>query len=92
MSTWRHSPGDTYLPMQCQAWMNESGHGFHYSRLGEPTRHEAAVKVGLRALGSDDFNIGVIRRGRLVAILWMGEVVDDDPALMDEIAGQVGLR
>jgi hypothetical protein len=88
---WTGQPSDQYVPIACSAWMNESGHGFHYSALGPATSHARAIKRGLDQQGSDDFNVGVIRRGRLVATLWMHEVVDDDPAVLADAADQLGL-
>lgn len=45
-----------------------------------------AMTWGLNNLNrSDDFNIGEWRKGRLAAISWMGEHVDDDAELMAAI-------
>lgn len=53
---------------------------------------EAAWRKGLRELDrSDDFNLGVIRDGELVALLWHDEVIETDPAEIARIAEECGL-
>ena len=56
-----------------------------------PTR-DLAIKHGLKVRGSDDFNIGVINRGKLVSLDWMEKMVDADPSILAAINEQVGLR
>lgn len=53
---------------------------------------EAAIKHGLRERGSDDFNIGVLERGRLVSLDWMYENIDADDVRLRRISDQIGLR
>jgi len=53
---------------------------------------DLAIRRGFKARGSDDFNIGVLREGKLVSVDWMEKPVDTDPALMAEIAKQIGLE
>lgn len=91
---WQHQPGDRYVCIAMWIVGNPEA-GFHTERCYyAPSQGsiEQAWRKGLRELDrSDDFNVGVIRDGKLVAILWQDEVVDDEPALMAEIAEQVGL-
>lgn len=49
----------------------------------------AAVRHGLKTRDSDDFNIGVLRNGRLAQFCWMDEVLDYP---LGEIADQIGLK
>lgn len=60
-----------YVVIQQKLWMNEHGHGCDY--IWDSTRHRtrtAALKAGWRELGHDDFNIGTLEDGRLVAFGW----------------------
>lgn len=80
-----------FIVIHCEAWMNAHGHGFnYYAPSGRRHRlHVAAVREGLRTRGSDDFQIGRLDRGRLTALMWMDEVVDDEPGVLAEVAAQV---
>lgn len=82
-----------YAVIICRAWMNEAGYGFHYTmpsgRLGS---HAAAVREGLRAAESDDFNIGKFQDGRLVDLLWMNESVGEPPDVLAEVARAIGVK
>lgn len=51
-----------------------------------------AISHGFTLGRSDDFNIGVLERGRLVSVDWMEKPVDTDPSIVQGIAEQVGLR
>lgn len=56
----------------CQrAWMNEYGSGvnFLWDQIQFGSRH-LALTHGYRMTGTDDFNIGTLRDGRLVAFGW----------------------
>ena len=55
-----------------------------------PTRADA-ISAGFRLRGSDDFNIGILRHGRLVELAWMDERIDEDQDTLDKIAAQLGL-
>ncbi|TXH48867.1 MAG: antitoxin [Desulfurellales bacterium] len=50
-----------------------------------------AIKDGFKIRESDDFNIGVVKNGKLTSIDWMEQVVDTEPKLMKKIANQIGL-
>lgn len=45
-----------------------------------------AKRAGLREFGHDDFNIAKVRNGVLLAWTWMGEVIDETPESLAEIA------
>jgi hypothetical protein len=70
-----------------EAWSTQ------YSWDGQ--RHDtrqAAIDAGLRGLGHDDFNVGTVEDGRLVAFGW--DQYDFAPAAgydLDEIGRQIGL-
>lgn len=77
--TWQHRDGDTYVVICTSIVGNpeagyDSVHDVHPKRWA---RREQAERFGFTLGRSDDFNIGAIRNGKLAAILWMGEVVDD---------------
>lgn len=89
---WQHRDGDRYLPIRLRIWLNETGHGTWYTVLdGASRQHERAIRRGLAAEGTDDFQIGVLRGDRLVAMLWMHDLVDDDAATLAEVAEQIGV-
>ena len=50
------------------------------------SKREGAKHHGFRIRGSDDFNIGVLKDGKLVSLDWMDNVVDSDPATLAEVA------
>ena len=63
-------------------------YGFDGERFAD---RKAAIRHGLKIRESDDFNIGVLKRGKIVSVDWMEEPVDTDPALLAEISQQIGL-
>jgi len=78
--TWKHRNGDRYVAVFGDWWGNpEQGYHHEWSLLGGYDTHAGAKRTGLREQGSDDFNIAVVRDHKVVATLWMDEVVDDDP-------------
>jgi hypothetical protein len=92
---WQHQPGDRYVLMAPTVITNDECTDFETVwEAWVPTQRsvERAIHRGLRELNrSDDFNIGVLRDGVLVALLWMDEVVDDDPPYLAEVAEAAGL-
>ena len=61
-----------------------------YSWDGEKFEdRKVAISHGLKTRGSDDFNIGVLKNGRLAQFCWMDEVLDFPLA---EIADQIGIK
>lgn len=89
---WEVLPGDRFLPFQTSAWMNEHDCGFHYSVLEQATSLPRAIKRGLATNGSDDFNIGVIRDGRMVAILWMERELNEEAEVIHRIGHELGVH
>lgn len=70
--------------------------GFHASWYWDGTYFDHrpdAIARGFKNRGSDDFNVGVLdcHTGRLVAIDWMHERVDDDPVVLAEVNEALGL-
>lgn len=91
---WKHKPGDVYLHL-VSTWFGNPTDGFDSAWGAGPERYAdraEAWRAGFRILDrSDDFNLGVIRNGRFVALLWSDEVVDDDPDVLATIASKAGL-
>lgn len=83
---WKHRKGDTYAVLFGPPQGNpEQGFWFDYRWLSaELQTHAQAVREGFKVQGSDDFNIGAIRDGKLAAVLWMHEVCDDAPDVLAE--------
>lgn len=52
---------------------------------------QSAISHGLTIGRSDDFNIGVLRDGKLISLDWMDRTVDADPAELEIIAKSAGL-
>lgn len=52
---------------------------------------ESAIRHGFELGRSDDFNIGVLRDGKLVSVDWMHKTVDAAPELMAEISKDIGV-
>lgn len=92
---WRHRFGDVYRFVSASIVGNPD-FGFSTTYYVSPEEHRTLA--GARREGfeehdvSDDFNIGVWRGGRLVALTWMGEVTDDDPELMARIESEGFVR
>lgn len=92
---WKHKRGDRYVLVAPSIVGNpEQGYWHEYYRHpGDYPTITAARQAGFRELDrSDDFNIYAVRGGYLAAVLWMHEVVDDDPDLLAEVAPKVGLK
>jgi len=84
---------EKYIVVVGRAWCNSEGAGIEYnSDLVMHETRKAAIDDGFDCTGSDDFNIGVVRDGKLVSLDWMNEVVDSEPALLNEIAEQICLE
>lgn len=67
----------------------ETVYGFDGQRFRE---RRAAISHGFTKRRSDDFNIGVIKDGRLISLDWMEKPVDTAPEVLCPIAEQVGFR
>lgn len=79
----------------CGQFYGNPEHGYEllYNFDGEWFRsRKAAIRHGLKVRGSDDFNIGVVKRGKLISIDWMTEVVDSDETTLANVQEQIGYR
>lgn len=77
----RQIVGTSLSDLRCETYWDGE---FHAKR-------QAAKKAGWKERGSDDFNIGVVRDGRLVSVDWMDEPLGESA---DELAGieeEIGL-
>lgn len=54
-------------------------------------KRQAAKKAGWKERGSDDFNIGVVRDGRLVSVDWMDEPLGEGADQLAAIEEEIGL-
>ena len=86
---WQHRPGDRYQVIFAEFVGNWDLERWPVG--AECSTIAAAIKIGLHERGSDDFNIGAIRDGRLAAVLWMDEIVDDGIDVLDQVAIATGL-
>lgn len=84
---------DKFIVIVARAWCNSDGVGIDYSSdlVMHETRGIAAYE-GISSVDSDDFNIGVVREGRLVSLDWMDDVVESDPVVLSRIAEKIGLE
>ncbi len=54
--------------------------------------HKAdAVSNGFELTGSDDFNVGFVRNGRLESLWWMDKNLSEDKATLDGIGREIVL-
>lgn len=82
---WQHKRGDRYAAVRSYPQGNpEQGYWWSHWWDSEWTTFTKAKREGFKAASSDDFNILVERGGRIVAVLWMDEVVDTDQEVLDE--------
>ena len=51
-----------------------------------------AVTNGFEATGSDDFNVGVVKDGRLMSVWWMDNQIQDQPGEIEAIGREIGLE
>ena len=51
---------------------------------------ELAVNHGFRTVRCDDFNVGMVRDGRLVSLWWMDKVISEDEGTLDGIGRECG--
>ena len=54
------------------------------------TDKAAAIANGFEAVGCDDFNIGVVRKGRLVSIWWMDSQISEEDEALARIGRECG--
>lgn len=84
--TWTHREGDSYTPVFGPIVGNIDYWERDWRAIGEPSPNlDAAIKAGLKAMDSDDFNIAVRQNGRVVALLWMHEDMGEEPGVLSEV-------
>lgn len=80
----------------CQQIVGGSDHGGFETIYGCDGRRfrsrERAKAHGFQVRESDDFNIAVLKRGRLVSFDWMDKPVGEDAATLAVIAEQIGVK
>jgi hypothetical protein len=87
------SKTDTYVTIVSHAVGNDrDGFRVAYDWDGRTFKDKAAaIENGFEAIGCDDFNIGVVRKGRLASFWWMGEQISAPPETLAEIGRECGL-
>ena len=91
ISWWLHQPGDKYIPVFGD-WVGGDPFEHIWSKLDNAyIGLSAAIKAGFRKQGSDDFNVVVLRKGHVVALLWMEEILDESPDVLHDLE-QVVMR
>lgn len=78
VNRFKEGPGIRFLVI-CQSIVGNPQDGYRTIYGWDGARHEtrkAAIKAGWIERGSDDFNIGVTRNGRLIDFCWMHESMD----------------
>ena len=85
-------PKTEYIVICAQAWCNASGYGIVHGWDGERfSDRAAAIKHGFKVRESDDFNIGVLVKGRLKSLDWMEKPIGETPETLKEIERELGL-
>lgn len=77
----RQIVGTSLSDLRCETYWDGE---FHPKR-------QAAKKAGWEARGSDDFNIGVVRDGRLVSIDWMEDPLNEPAETLADIEAEIDL-
>lgn len=88
------SAADQYIVL-CGQIVGNGADGFQtiYGWDGEiHADRKAAIAAGWKERDSDDFNIGVIRNGRLASLDWMDESLDEAADSLIEIEEQIDWR
>ena len=83
---WKHHPGDLYAPVFSLVVMHEGRYEFCWEQIApRQSILKAAMTAGFTAQGSEDFNIAVLCKDRVVALLWMDENMDVEQSVLDKI-------
>ena len=85
--------GDLFITLIASAVGNERD-GFriaHYWDGATFATKAEAVRNGFREAGSDDFNVGIVRSGKLLSVWWMDEQIDEPAETLAEISREIGL-
>ena len=81
-----------YIVIVGRVVTNASGFCMSYSWDGDRhAKRKDAISDGFTVAGSDDFNVGVVKDGRLISLDWMDQAVDTDPQLLAKISEEIGL-
>lgn len=90
---WVLQEGDRYAPVFGDWFMVDGGAPRHAWRQLAPLSHshDQAVRAGLAEQDSDDFNIVVVRDGRVVALLWMDQDIQEEARVLLELEQLLGL-
>ena len=86
--TWRHRQGCRYVPVFGDWFGNPTdGYTHEWARLDhrEFMSRREAERVGFGRQESDDFNIAVLRNGRVIALLWMTENMQEEQGVLDDL-------
>ena len=62
----------------------------HWDGQSFPVKAQA-VSNGFRLAQSDDFNVGVVKDGRLASLWWMDEQINEPESSLAEIGQECGL-
>lgn len=90
--TFQPSPGETAWQVVTSYATGTLEDGYRVTYAGGlqyRTRKEAWA-AGLAEHDHDDFNVAEVRDGRLVALWWDDQVIEEDPADLAEAAEQLG--
>jgi hypothetical protein len=85
---------ETYIVVIAHAVGNpEAGYDIVHDWDGRqfPDKAQAAGH-GFALADSDDFNIGVVRDGRLASLWWLDKELDETAAMLAEIGAEIGLK
>lgn len=80
------TPALQYVALSGHIVGNESA-GFEtiHRHIGTYPTMASAIRNGLNAYGCDDFNIAVVRDGKILRWTWMGEDIGETPEVMAEL-------
>lgn len=75
--------------------VGNQGDGFHIthnSDLREFGHKPDVISHGFALARSDDFNVGLVRGGRLESLWWMDKNLSEDAETLAEISREIGLQ
>lgn len=85
-------PMTEYVVIIPYGWMNLNGHSIRYTAGPHADTFETAITTGFNRYGTDDFNIGVIKNGKLTDFLYMHESLHEPPEILQHINREIGLE
>ena len=91
---WEHRKGDQYRAAAGQFVGNpESGYSCEYQIASQAHPNLGyAISGGFDMVECDDFNVVAIRDGKVAAILWMTEIIDEEPEVLRAMADRLGIE